>query len=56
MNALEVIAKRNSEVIHLSVFPGFLEETTPECPVLPKDGKLMFKAAEAVTSRTSREE
>ncbi|NXJ12160.1 ELYS protein, partial [Odontophorus gujanensis] len=35
---------------------GFLEETTPECPTLPKDSKLVLKAAEVVTSWTSRED
>ncbi|XP_015139219.2 protein ELYS isoform X1 [Gallus gallus] len=57
----EIIEDRPFQVEHtdsseLGKEAGFLEETTPECPALPKDGKLVFKAAEAVTSRTSRED
>ncbi|POI26068.1 hypothetical protein CIB84_010182, partial [Bambusicola thoracicus] len=52
----EIIEDKHFQVEHtdsseLGKEAGFLEETTPECPVLPKDGKLVFKAAEAVTSR-----
>ncbi|XP_042732422.1 protein ELYS isoform X2 [Lagopus leucura] len=62
-------AKENNEIIEDELFQvehthssevgkeaGFLEEATPECPTLPKDGKLVFKAAEGVTSWTSRED
>ncbi|XP_072187114.1 protein ELYS [Excalfactoria chinensis] len=61
--------KENNEIVEDKLFQvertdsselgkeaGFLEETTPECPTLPKDGKLVFEAAEAVTSQTSRED
>ncbi|OXB80303.1 UNVERIFIED_CONTAM: hypothetical protein H355_013701 [Colinus virginianus] len=34
----------------------FLEETTPECPTLPKDSNIVFKADEVVTSWTTRED
>ncbi|XP_052529103.1 protein ELYS isoform X2 [Tympanuchus pallidicinctus] len=62
-------AKENNEIIEDELFQvehtdsselgkeaGFLEEATPECPTLPKDGKLVFEAAEGVTSWTSRED
>ncbi|XP_031448743.1 protein ELYS [Phasianus colchicus] len=58
-------AKENNEIIEDKLFQvehtdsselGFLEETTPECPTLPKDGKLVFKVAEAVTTWTSGED
>ncbi|XP_042679480.1 protein ELYS isoform X2 [Centrocercus urophasianus] len=62
-------AKENNEIIEGELFQvehtdsselgkeaGFLEEATPECPTLPKDGKLVFEAAEGVTSWTSRED
>lgn len=34
---------------------GFLEESTTECPTFPKDGKFVFKAAEAAASWTANE-
>ncbi|XP_032299449.1 protein ELYS isoform X2 [Coturnix japonica] len=57
----EIAEDKLSQVEHtdsseLGKEAGFLEETTPECPTLPEDGKLVFKAAEAVTSQTSRED
>lgn len=41
--------------MHLSVFVGFVEESNAECPTLPEDGKLVFKAAEAATFGTASE-
>lgn len=39
----------------MSVFLGYLEESTTECPTFPEDGKFVFKAAEAAASWTANE-
>ncbi|KAM6324531.1 protein ELYS [Aegotheles albertisi] len=43
----ELRGETGVEVIHLSIFVGFVEESNAEGITLPEDDKLVFKAAEA---------